>query len=198
MPVSQKEVCPMLLNEYQLRIVLPECNFSAQTVNAIATVSQDISSVFPYLNAVLKGFQYNDQEKILTIKRKGHLITFRPREIAITKLEDEKEAREVMEELKQIVNETDQNREHIKPDYNSRKELKSSEILKFLPKTNCKECGEQTCFAFSYKLVRRESDITKCTLLFSEQHREKRESLLALLQTSGYEVPEAYLPSHSN
>ncbi len=188
----------MLLNEYQLRIVLPECNFSAQTVNAIVTLTEDISPVFPYLNSALKAFQYSHQEKILTIKWKGHLITFRPREIDITKLENDQEAFVIMEELKQVINETYQNRDKIAPDYSSKKELKSSDLLKFLPGTNCKECGERTCYAFSYKLLRREADITKCAILFSEQHREKRESLLNLLQASGYEVPEAYLTSHSN
>jgi hypothetical protein len=48
------------------------------------------------------------------------LITFRLRQIAVAKLEDENEARSVIEELKEIVNETYVNREHIKPTYTSR------------------------------------------------------------------------------
>src|SRR5512136_1922605 len=96
----------MLLNEYQLRIVLPDCNFSAETVNAIVALPEDISEVLPYLHTVLKGLNYIDKNKILTVKRDGHLITFRPKQITITKLEDEIEARRVMEELKQIINET--------------------------------------------------------------------------------------------
>ncbi len=171
----------MLLNEYQLRIVLPDCNFSAETVNAIVTLPQDISEVLPYLHAVLKGSDYIDQSKILTLKKEGHLITFRPREIAITKLEGEKEARQVMDELKQIINETHQNRDTIKPDYTMPKEIKSSEILKLLPGTNCKECGERTCFAFSFKLIRHELVVSKCAPLFSKEHEEKRKVLLKLL-----------------
>ncbi len=179
----------MLLNEYQLRIVLPDCNFSAETVNAIVILSKDISEVLPYLHSVLKGSQYIDKNKILTVKRGGHLITFRPREIAITKLEDEKEAKQVMEELKQIINETYQKRDTIKPDYTMPKELKSSDILKLLPGTNCKECGERTCFAFSFKLIRQELVISKCTPLFLKEYEEKRKVLLKLLNASGYEVP---------
>ncbi len=181
----------MLLDEYQLRIVLPDCNFSAETVNAIATLPKDISEVFPYLHTVLKGLQYIDKNKILTIKREGHLITFRPKEIAITKLEDEKEARRVMEELKQIINETYQRRDTIEPDYTMPRELKSSDILKLLPGTNCKECGERTCFAFSFKLIRHEVEISKCAALSSKEYEEKRKGLLKLLDASGYEVPGA-------
>jgi ArsR family metal-binding transcriptional regulator len=181
----------VLLNEYQLRIVLPECNFSAETVNAIITLSDDITEMLPYLNTELKGVQYIEKEKILTVKREGHLITFRPKEIAITKLEDENEARQVMEELKQVVNDTYQNRDKIEPDYSMGKELKSSDILKLLPGTSCKECGERTCFAFSFKLMRNDVEISKCAPLFSGGYEEKRKALLELLEASGYEIPEA-------
>lgn len=184
----------MLLNEYKLRIVLPECNFSAEKVNAIVALSDDISEVLPYLHTVLKGLHYIDKNKILTVKRGGHLITFRPREIAITKLEDEKEARQVMEELKQIINETHQNRNKIEPRYTTAKELKSPDVLGLLPGTNCKECGERTCFAFAYKLMRQEIEISKCSPLFSGRYEEKRKALLELLDASGYEIPEALGP----
>src|SRR4030043_1555845 len=181
----------MLLNDYKLRIVFPECNFSAEKVNAIITLSEDIGKVLPYLNTVLKGMHYIDKKKNLTRKRGGHLITFRPKEIAITKLEDEKEARQVMEELKQIINETYKNRDKIEPDYTTAKELKSSDVLKLLPGTNCKECGERTCFSFSFKLIRHEVDVSKCKPLYSGGYEEKQEALLKLFEASGYETPEA-------
>ena len=178
----------MLLNDYQLRIAHPECNFSTEKVNAIVTLSSDISEVLPYLNRVLKGLHYTDKNKILTVKKGDRLITFRPRQIAITKLEDEEEARQVMEELKQIINETYQNREKIEPDYTTAKELKSSDILKLLPGTNCKECGERTCFAFSFKLIRHEVEILKCKPLFSREYKDKRGALLELLLNAGYSL----------
>ncbi len=180
----------MLLNDYQLRIVLPDCDLSAVTVNAIVTLSGDISEVFPYLHTMLKGSDYIDQSRILTVKREGHLITFRPREVAITKLEDEKEAKRIMEELKQIINETYQKRDTIEPDYTMPKELKSSDIMKLLPGTNCKECGERTCFAFSFKLIRHEVEISKCAPLFSRGYEEKREALFKLIEASGCRIPE--------
>ena len=181
----------MLLHNYILKIVLAECNPSSEKVNALVELSEDISELLPYLHTVLKCLHYIDKNKILTVKRGGHLITFRPKEIAITKLEDENEARAVMEELKQIVNETYQNRDKIEPDYTMGKELKPSDILKFLPGTNCKECGERTCFAFSFKLMRNDVEISKCAPLFSGGYEEKRKALLELLEASGYEIPEA-------
>jgi ArsR family metal-binding transcriptional regulator len=154
-------------------------------VNALVELPEDISGVLPYLNTVLKGFQYSDGEKILTVKRKGHLITFRPRQIAITKLEDEKEAREVMEELKQVVNETDGNKDHIKPTYTSKSVPKPTEIFKLLPGKNCKECGVPTCFAFAFKLTNNELGWKQCPLLMTEEFKASRLKLSELFSGGG-------------
>ena len=183
----------MLLHKYDLKIVLSECNPSSLKVNAIADLSEDIGEILPYLNTALKGLQYYAEEKILTAKRGGRLITFRPRQIALTKLEDEKEAREVMEELKRIVNETYANRDHIKPTYTSRPMPRPLDIFKLLPGKNCKECGEPTCLAFAVKLVGQEIDIMKCLPLFTKEYQEKQTVLLEILNAVGYNAPPSVL-----
>jgi ArsR family metal-binding transcriptional regulator len=150
-------------------MVLSDCNPSSQKVNAIADLSEDTSEVLPYLNTVLKGLQYHPDEKFLTVKRKGHVITFWSRQIAVTKLEDEKEAREVIEELKEIVNETYANRDQIKPTYSSRLIPRPLDIFKLLPGKNCKECGEPTCMAFALKLINDELEWKQCPLLLTKE-----------------------------
>src|SRR5665647_420724 len=139
----------MFLRDYTFRLVHPDCNPSSQKVNALVDLSVDISEALPYLNTVLKGLQYDQDEKVLTVKREGRLITFRSRQIAVAKLEDENEAKSVIEELKEIVNETYVNRDHIKPTYTSRPTPRLLDIYKLLPGNNCKECGEPTCMAFA-------------------------------------------------
>jgi ArsR family metal-binding transcriptional regulator len=171
----------MLLTNYTLRIVLSDCNPSSQKVNAIADLSEDISEVLPYLNTALKGLQYYAEEKILTAKRGGRLITFRPRQIAITKLEDEKEAITVMEELKRIVNETYENRDQIEPTYTSRSIPRPLDIFKLLPGKNCKECGEPTCMAFALKLVNDEVEWKMCPLLLTREFETNRLKLTEIL-----------------
>ena len=153
-------------------------------MNALADLSEDISDVLPYLNTVLKGLQYHHDEKFLTVKRKGHVITFWSRQIAVTKLEDEKEAGEVVEELKEIVNETYANREDIKPTYTSRAIPRPLDIFKLLPGKNCKECGEPTCMAFALKLVNDEMELNQCPLLLKKEFEVKRFKLIELLPGS--------------
>ena len=175
----------MLLHKYDLKIVLSDCNPSSLKVNALADLSDDISEVLPYLNTVLKGLQYYPEEKILTVKKEGRLISFRPRQIALTKLEDENEATVVMEELKRIVNETYANRDHIKPTYTSRPMLRPLDIFKLLPGKNCKECGEPTCMAFALKLVNDEVELNQCPLLLKKEFEVNRLKLKELSPDSG-------------
>jgi ArsR family metal-binding transcriptional regulator len=175
----------MLLRDYTLRAVLSDCNPSSLKVNALADLPTDISEVLPFLNTVLKGRQYNPGERSLTVKRGGHFITFWPRQIAMTKLEDENEARVVMEELKQILNETYEKRDQIKPTYTSRQIPRPLDIFRLLPGKNCKECGEPTCMAFSLRLVNDEIEWKQCPLLLTKEFETNRLILMEMLPDPG-------------
>jgi len=175
----------MLLQDYTLRVVLSDCNPSSQKVNALADLSEDISEVLPYLNTILKGLQYHPEDKFLTVKRKGHVITFWSRQIAVTKLEDEKEAREFIEELKEIVNETYANKDHLKPTYTSRPIPRPLDIFKLLPGKNCKECGEPTCMAFALRLINDEVEWKQCPLLLTKEFEANRLKLSEIFPGNG-------------
>jgi ArsR family metal-binding transcriptional regulator len=180
----------MLLRKYDLKMVLSDCNPSSQKLNAIVSLSEDIGEILPYLNTVLKGLQYSERESILTVKKGGHLISFRPKDTAITKLEDEEEARRVMEELKQIINDTHSNREQIKPTYTSRPIPRPLDIFRLLPGKNCKECGEPTCMAFALKLVNDEVALNQCPLLLTEAFKANRQKLSDIFSDSGNEIDD--------
>ena len=40
--------------------------------------------------------------------------------------------------------------------------LSGLQIQKLLPKTNCKECGSNTCLAFAMKLAAKKADLNEC------------------------------------
>ncbi len=164
----------MFLRDYTVRTVLSDCNPSSQKVNALVDLSDDISEILPFLNTVLKGRQYNQEQRNLTVKRGGRFITFWPRQISITKLEDENEARAVTEELMEILKETYEKRDQIKPTYTSRPTPRPLDIFKLLPGKNCRECGEPTCMAFALKLVNDEVVLTQCPLLLKKEFEVSR------------------------
>ncbi len=186
----------MLLNSYKITRTLP-CLADPEKIRVIAEISGEIHEVFPYLNAILKGCIYNHPANTLTIRKDQKLITLHTLYIALAKIEDEKEAEEILSWLKNLINETYENRDRIEPNYSMAAELKALDIYKLLPGTSCKKCGELACLTFAVKLVGRETEITKCSPLFSEKYQEKQKVLLELLHAAGYEIPGAYSDSES-
>jgi ArsR family metal-binding transcriptional regulator len=58
-------------------------------------------------------------------------------------------------------------------------------VFKLLPQTNCKQCGEPTCFTFALKLAASQKKIADCPPLLEPQHAER----LAALQAIVIEAP---------
>jgi ArsR family metal-binding transcriptional regulator len=67
----------------------------------------------------------------------------------VNALRDEEEADKILEWLKGEINEAWEKRTEIQPKYDGLLKPKLLEILKLLPKTNCRECGQPTCMVFS-------------------------------------------------
>ncbi|HDG97421.1 MAG TPA: Fe-S cluster protein [Desulfobacterales bacterium] len=143
----------MVLKSYKKEIFRPECNPSFQSLHCIAYLDQDIGKVLPYLNAVLGGFEYLKDPPAVTFRIHGKLITVHPDKIAINALKDEPEADKILEWLKREINEAWEKRDQITPSYEGAPKPKVLEILKRLPKTNCRECGFPTCTVFAAKVA---------------------------------------------
>jgi len=182
----------MLLHSYKIARTFP-CLADPMKIRVIAEVSEEIQEVFPYLNAVLKGCIYNHPANTLTIRKDQKLITLHALHITLAKIEDEKEAEDILKWLKNLINETFESRARIEPNYSMAAELKALDIFKLLPGTNCKKCGEPTCLAFAVKLVGRDTEITKCDPMFLEKYQGKRTVLTELLQAAGHEIPNELL-----
>jgi len=176
----------MLLKNYKFEVTLPECNPSISTVNALAELPNDISEVFPYLNATLKGTIYKSNTKTLSFRHNGKSITLFPKKIAVSGLKDEKEAKEVLEWIKKTINETYDKKNSIRPSYKSRDRLTVLDLYKLLPGKNCRECGELTCMAFAAKVIEEKAKINQCKILFSNDYKEKKEKLVRVLTEAGY------------
>jgi ArsR family metal-binding transcriptional regulator len=105
------------------------------------------------------------------------LITVHPREIAINALRDEAEADKILDWLKREINATWEKRAEIEPSYESAPKPGVFEILKLLPKTNCRECGEPTCMVFATRLAEGAKGAEGCPPLEAES-REKLQAYL--------------------
>jgi ArsR family metal-binding transcriptional regulator len=143
----------VLLNTYRKEVVRPECRPEAESVHCIAHLDQDIGEVIPYLNAVLGGFQFTKEPLSVSFRLHGKLIAIHPRKIAVNALKDEAEGEKIIEWLKQEINDTWERRSEIQPRFEGAPKPKVIEILRLLPRTNCRECGQPTCMVFATQVA---------------------------------------------
>ncbi|MFC1857224.1 (Fe-S)-binding protein [Thermodesulfobacteriota bacterium] len=139
----------MLLKSYDMEIFNNECRPSAMSVQCFAHFKEDIGDVIPYLNASLGRDAFTKEPPSVTFKVQGKLITVHPIKIAINALKDEHEAAKIVEWLIREINSAWDNRHKIEPRFEPMPTPKIIEILKLLPKTNCRECGQATCVVFA-------------------------------------------------
>lgn len=168
----------MLLDSYNLEIFNSKCMPGSMGVHCFAHLDQDVSDAIPYLNAVLGGFSFIKEPVSVTFKSQGKLISVHPQKIAINALKDEAEARKIVEWLKREINDAWEKRNSITPSYEAMPQPKMMEILKLLPKTNCKECGEPTCMVFATRVVEGAKGYEDCPQLDFD-NKETLKSYLA-------------------
>ena len=171
----------MLLESYRMELFNNECMPSAMTIQCFAHLDQDVSAALPYLNAVLVGFEYIKEPPSVTFRAQGKLITVYGRKIAINAIKDENEALKIVEWIKREINDAWAKRDEVEPSYEGVPRPKLIEILKLLPKTNCKECGFPTCMVFATLVVEGGKDASDCPAL-SDENREKLNSYIEPFQ----------------
>lgn len=155
----------MLLETYRLEIFNNKCMPGAMTVQCFAHLGQDVSGALPYLNAELGGSGYIKEPPSVTFKMHGKLLTVHGRKIAVNALKDEMEARKIVEWLKGEINGVWENRDTITPRYEGMPQPQLIQILKCLPKTNCRECGEPTCMVFATRVAEGVKSSADCPTL---------------------------------
>ncbi len=68
------------------------------------------------------------------------------------------------------------------------KELSPIDVYKLLPRTNCKECGQENCMAFATKIVNREVQIDQCPPLLKKENEKAYNQLKEMLKPPVKEV----------
>ncbi len=162
----------MLLKTYQTEIFRPEMNPEFESLHCIAHLDQDISAVLPYLNTTLGGFEYLNDPPALILKSRGRLITLHARKIAINALQDEEEATKILKWLSSEINAAWEKRHEIQPRFKGMPRPNIPEILKWLPKTNCRHCNEPTCLVFATRLAEGVKSPDDCPELSAEGGRK--------------------------
>jgi ArsR family metal-binding transcriptional regulator len=130
----------MLLKGYRKAIFRPDCNPQFESLHCVAYLDQDISAALPYLNTVLGGFEYLKAPPCVTFFSMGRLITVHADKIAINALKNDAQADKILKWLVNEINQAWMHRDTITPSVEGVPKPRIIDILKLLPKTNCRQC----------------------------------------------------------
>jgi ArsR family metal-binding transcriptional regulator len=166
-----------LITDYEIRLFEPGCAPGSARYGVLIDVPNDISPVFPYLNAILDNVSYDPENRILIWRERRQAYALRPNEIRVAPGEEPFDARLLASEIIERINRVWQERHNITPRFTDRRPTAVIDIYKLLPKTNCRQCGYATCLAFAAALRSGEACLEQCPPLLAEQ----KEKLLALV-----------------
>jgi len=151
---------------------LPECNSSFQSFHCTAYLNEDITDALPHLNAELDGHQYTANPPSVTFKIYGRLITMHSRKIAINALDSAEQADKILEWLKLQINDIWARRDEMEPSSKPPAKPAVIELLRILPRSNFKKCGQPTCTVFATQIIEGGKGTEDCPELSLDKKRE--------------------------
>ncbi len=158
------------------------CLADKEKFKAITKASADLTEILPYINAELERPGYQENSQSLTFKRGIIGFLLMGEQISITKFVTITELHEILDWLKDMINDVDSRRNEITPSFEKKKIVPALSLLNSLPKkTGCSKCGEKTCMAFASKLKSLEAKVDDCPWLLEPEYLSKREKLIELL-----------------
>lgn len=136
---------------------------STRLWGAYFKLKSDIKSIFPYLNASISDARFYDRPECIQFYFNGIKCTLYPKELVAASFINKQAALDFFERLMDYIADLYRKRDSIQPDYRKYRPPSVIDILKLLPKSNCKKCGYATCLAFASALRKGETRPDCCT-----------------------------------
>lgn len=130
-------------------------------------LDQDVRHLFPYINAALDDAVYYEQPEHVRFLFDGYRCLLYPNSAAAHFFESKIAAKDFIACLIDFLNDIYNQKENIRPNYDQIKQVPIIDILKVLPRTNCRECDYLTCMAFAAALIKGKVVADKCPSLAS-------------------------------
>jgi len=137
----------------------------ADSINSMMAdfrLDTDISSLFPYINAVAEKAELHENPGLLRFIFKGSNCVLYPDYCLISPVKDRNHAREYALDLVQFLNDIAGRLDEIEPKYKLFRKVSVLDLLKLLPQSNCRKCGFATCMAFAATLSQQQTIPSRC------------------------------------
>jgi ArsR family metal-binding transcriptional regulator len=171
----------MFLKEIKVIETSP-CLAEKHLFKGITMASVSLTEILPYLNAIVDKPNYQPNSNSLTFKDGIIGFTLQDYNINITRFANMTHLYEILDWIKNLINDAYESRDEIEPRYKARKIVPVFKIHGLLPKTNCRECGEQSCMAFAAKLNNFDAEIDECPPLQKNEYADLRKKLITEME----------------
>lgn len=131
----------------------------------------------PYVNALVKNGSYDPNIPIMVWREGAHKYAMRENVLSVSNLKDRTEAERIGKEAVERVNDIRERRDRITPDHSTRVPPKLLDILRYLPRTNCRDCGVASCTAFAAQLIEGERCPEDCPAMLRPDMKERLKAL---------------------
>jgi ArsR family metal-binding transcriptional regulator len=139
--------------------------------------SADLREITPYLNAMFRTSVYNHDDRSIKFTNDRIEYTIIGDQVNIAKFANRTELHELLDWLKDLINDTYESRSEMTPLHTRRKPVPVFFIYNLLPKTNCQRCDEKSCMVFAAKLNKLERDIDSCPVLSEPEYSARKSKL---------------------
>jgi DNA-binding CsgD family transcriptional regulator/ArsR family metal-binding transcriptional regulator len=150
-------------SDFSLSKVGVRSDFVGPRMGAHFKLDNDVSSLFPYINATVKDAKFYDAPEYIQFTMDDILCTLYPMEAMAVPFAGPDHALGFANRFIDFLNHLHTQKDTLKPNYNKVKPPVSAiDIYKLLPQTNCKKCGYQTCVAFAAALSKNKTTPDQC------------------------------------
>ena len=170
-----KEVKMAFIEKFTFELTPIPCEVGSEDYKLTAKIGKSLNDFLPYLNGYIKKGLYTPGVNTFVFNFEGHKVSLTDDKIMIARIKSKDEGKELAEKLITFLNEIYEKKDEIFPCYDRREPPKALDIYKALPKTNCKKCGEPSCFVFATKLSQGDHEIEDCTELSDEDFKKIEE-----------------------
>ncbi len=175
--VTIKNIRPCIATEGKVRVLM-------QLDSPLGDVISSLVTMYPPGKV-----NYVEKKKILTLSIYGRLITLYPSgKVTMNKTLDKEDAVEIITDVMKAINQTYDNLESSTDSKTTEKvespdisQIGPMDIYNCLPQTDCEECGEKTCMAFSFKVLSGDKPLDECLPLQEPWHQDQVQCLEKLL-----------------
>ena len=159
----------------EVRQLLP-CIADSTKFRVVANMTPPLGGVLKILEPIFPRGNYSDKKDSLIVQN-GEIITtiYGSGKVVMRMVKNEDEARKELENLRNTINEAI--KKGVSPPPREKIRVELMEIYKYLPQTNCRECGEQGCYSFAIRLMAGQVSLDRCTQLKEPEYATNQERL---------------------